>query len=62
MTLKRDGSTFFVQVGHETSNTSSKKPVARILFLSNCGTFNTNQNKKYLDFERVEIRATGFLK
>ena len=34
-----------------------KKTVARI-----CGTFNTNQNKKYHNFERNEIRTTVFLK
>ena len=34
-----------------------KKTVARI-----CGTFNTNQNKKYHNFERNEIRTTFFLK
>jgi hypothetical protein len=31
-------------------------------FFQNCGTFNTNQNKKYHNFERNEIPATGFLK
>ena len=31
-------------------------------FFQNCGTFNTNQNKKYHNFERNEIRATVFLK
>ena len=31
-------------------------------FFQNCGTFNTNQNKKYHNFERNEIRTTVFLK
>ena len=31
-------------------------------FFQNWGTFNTNQNKKYHNFERIEIRATVFLK
>ena len=31
-------------------------------FFHNCGTFNTNQNKKCLNFERSKIRATVFLK
>ena len=31
-------------------------------FFQNCGTFNTNQNKKYHNFERNENRATVFLK
>ena len=31
-----------------------KKTVAQI-----CGTFNTNQNKKYHNFERNEIRTTA---
>ena len=31
-------------------------------FFQNCGTFNKNQNKKYHNFERIEIRATVFLK
>ena len=31
-------------------------------FFQNCGTFNTNQNKKYYNFERNENRATVFLK
>ena len=31
-------------------------------FFQNCGTFTTNQSKKYQDFERNEIHATGFLK
>ena len=33
-----------------------KKTVARILFL--CGTFDTNQNKKFHNFERNKISAT----
>jgi hypothetical protein len=32
------------------------------LFFQNCGTFNTNQNKKCNNFEKDEIRATVFLK
>ena len=39
-----------------------KKTVAQISFLSNCGTFNTNQNKKYHSFERNKIHTTAFLK
>ena len=31
-------------------------------FFQNCGTFNTNQNKKYHNFERNEIRAIVFSK
>ena len=31
-------------------------------FFHNCGTFNTNQNKKCHNFERSKIRATVFLK
>ena len=31
-------------------------------FFQNYGTFNTNQNKKYHNFERNEIRAAVFLK
>ena len=30
--------------------------------LQNCGSFNTNQNKKYHNFERTENRPTVFLK
>ena len=31
-------------------------------FFQNCGTFNTNQNKKYHNFERSKIPAIVFLK
>ena len=30
-------------------------------FFQDCGTFNTNQNKKYHNFERIKICATVFL-
>jgi hypothetical protein len=39
-----------------------KKTVVRISFFQNCGTFNTNQNKQYHNFERNESCATVFLK
>ena len=39
-----------------------KKTLRESRFFQNCGTFNTNPNKKYHNFERNEIRGTGFLK
>ena len=39
-----------------------RRQVRESRFFQNCGTFNTNQNKKYHNFERIEIRATVFLK
>ena len=39
-----------------------RRQLRKSRFFQNYGTFNTNQNKKYHNFERNEIHATGFLK
>ena len=36
--------------------------MAKVGTFQNCGIFNTNQKKKYHNFERNKNHATGFLK
>ena len=45
-----------------TRKTTTTSQLRESRFFQNCGTFNTNKNKKYQNFKRNKIRATGFLK
>ena len=42
----------------QTNSVHLRRQLRNSHFFQNYGTFNTNQNKKYHNFERIKIRAT----